>query len=92
MFAQITYEEWAQTKLEEGIEKGIEKGQLVALRDALKRFWVRRFGPVPSVIQERLAASTRHEALEAAVDVLADARTPSEAEAGLLKALEISSS
>jgi len=58
------------------------------LREALKRFWLRRFGPVPAAVQERLASSESASALEAAVDALAVAGSGSEAETALLQALQ----
>jgi len=104
MYAQMTYQEWANAMrrqaleegiekgiekgLEQGIEKGIEKGKLNALRQVLKRLWLRRFGPVPASVQDLLMATVNSQALEAAVDVLTEARTGTEAEADLLKQLQ----
>ena len=67
------FDEWAQQHRQEGIEKGIEKGEALLLQRQLAR----RFGDLPTDILSRIAAASS-EQLELWGDRVLDAKTLAE--------------
>jgi len=47
-------EEWAKEYIAEGVEQGIEKGEMLALQKQLSR----KFGPIPATITEKIAQAS----------------------------------
>ena len=60
--AQTAVEAW----IEEGMEKGLVKGQLLNARTLLRELLEDRFAPLPEELIERINASTDLERLQAA--------------------------
>ncbi len=76
--ARDTVQEWKdqhhQTGLRQGLEQGLEQGSTNEARAILRRQLARRFGGVPSEVNDRLEAASRAE-LENWIDRLYDAAT-----------------
>jgi hypothetical protein len=64
------FDEWAKAYEQKGMEKGLEKGELLVLQQQL----VKRFGPLPSNLLIRIAAADRAQ-LELRCDRVLDAAT-----------------
>ncbi len=62
--AQTAVEAW----IEEGMAKGLEKGRLLALREALCKVLERHFGPLPESLRERIHALNDLALLQTAFD------------------------
>jgi predicted transposase YdaD len=65
MLKQASFiEEWLEESRREGREEGREEGRVLALRGALRRLLVRRFGPLPSGVSEQVDALPAEECEE----------------------------
>ncbi len=72
--ARDTVQEWKDEHLQTGLRQGLEQGSTNEARAILRRQLARRFGGVPSEVNDRLEAATRAE-LENWIDRLYDAAT-----------------
>ena len=61
-------ETWIEQGMQKGMEQGMQQGELLTL----KRQLIKRFGPLPSALEQRLAKASRAE-LEAWLDQVLDA-------------------
>jgi predicted transposase/invertase (TIGR01784 family) len=70
--AETWIEQGLQKGLQQGVEKGLQQGVEQGERLILERLLVKRFGPLPEVLEQRLANASRAE-VEAWLDQVLDA-------------------